>query len=318
MSDDYIYPPGTIIKVDIPTEHNEFIIGSSSARNTALKNRKSFVEELFNFPESNIRFYNFAWLHLKFSKEANFNKENFGHPEETTKDIGKFMRNLSEREESRIAHEILKLFHKRAVHPEHLAWMKQSRAMKWVKGKLHQFDQQEIQRFPNAVGFIAIQSIFDYMDAGITAKIAQLNGLKAQWDQNLKTDRHLTWLDDKEHGKERRELAWTVLCEKFPDRFNVVRTPNKYQDFLEILDQLAEAEEGVSKENFAKSLKRKVSKLQNANKGKKAKNLDILLENHPRLKRLADHWKVQQCEAMDRLISEAHDKEFGKDPIPED
>jgi len=313
MHDDHIYPNGTTTYVDIPIEPNEVIHNYARTRN-----KKSYVEELFNLPENNMRFYNFAWLHLKFTEEASFNKESFGVPEQVTKDIGKFMRKLSEREESRIAHEILKLFHKRAVHPEHLAWMNQSRAMKWVKGKLPQFDQQEIQRLPNAVGFIAIQSIFDYMDAGITAKIAHLNELKAQWDQNLKADRHLKWLNDKEHDKERRELAWTVLCEKFPDRFNVVRTPSKYQDFLEILDQLAEAEEGVSKENFAKSLKRKVSKLKTANKGRKAKNLDILLENHTRLKKLANHWGVPECVAMDRLISEAFEGELGKEQPSED
>ena len=313
MHDEHIDPYGTKIQVEIPIGPNEIL--TDLART---KGKKSYIEELFNLPENNMRFYNFAWLHLKFTEEANFNKENFGHPEHTTKDIGKFMRKLSEREESRIANETLKLFHKRAVHPEYLTWMKQPRAMKWIKGKLPQFDQQEIQRLPNAVGFIAIQSIFDYMEAGITAKIAHLNELKAQWDQNLKADRHLKWLDDKEHGKECRELAWTVLCEKFPNRFNVVRSPSKYQDFLEIFDQFTEAVEGVSKENLAKSLKAKVSKLKNANKGRKAKNLDILLENHPRLKKLAEHWAVPECIALDRLISEAHEKEFGKDPISDD
>ena len=56
-----------------------------------------------------------------------------------------------------------------------------------------------------------------------------------------------------------------------------------------------------------------MSKLKNANKSKKAKNLDILLENHPRLKKLAERWGVPECVAMDRLISEAHEKEFGKE-----
>lgn len=313
MSDNFIYPPGTTIEVEVPIEENELTLNSLNTRNHSSKKKTTFLEELFDHPESNIRFYNFVWLHLKFTEEAKFNKENLGHPEHTTQDISKFMRKLDERKERNISREIIKLFHKRTVHPEHLAWMKQSRAMKWIKGKLPQFDPQEIQRFPNAVGFIAIQSIFDYMDAGITAKIAHLNELKAQWDQNLKADRHLKWLDDKEHGKEYRELAWTVLCEKFPNRFNVVRPPSKYQDFLEIFDQFTEAVEGVSKENLAKSLKAKVSKLKNANKSKKAKNLDILLENHPRLKRLAERWGVPECVAMDRLISEAHEKEFGKE-----
>lgn len=311
MHDDHIYPDETTISVEIPIGPNETIHNPARTRN-----KKSYVEELFNFPENNMRFYNFAWLHLKFTEEANFNKENFGHTEQATKDIEKFMRKLSEREEDRITHEIIKLFHKRAVHPEHLAWMKQSRAMKWVKGKLPQFDQQKIQRLPNAFGFTAIQSIFDYMDAGITAKIAHLNGLKTQWDHNLKTDHYLKWLDDKVHGKERRELAWAVICDKYPDRFNVVHTPSKYQDFLEIFDQLAE--EGISKQDFIKSLKGKESKLKTANKGRKAKNLDILLENHTRLKKLANHWGVTERETMDRLIADGFEKELGKGAPSED
>ncbi|WP_322981252.1 hypothetical protein [Pseudomonas sp. C11] len=313
MSDDYIYPQGTTTKIDIPTEYNELIIGSSSAR----KNRKSFVEELFNFPESNIRFYNFAWLHLKFTKETNFDKENFGHTEQAIKDIGRFMRKLSEREEGRTASEIINLFHRRTAHPEHLDWMKQSRVMKWIKGKLPQFDQHDIQRLPNASGFIAIQSIFDYMDASAHTKLALLADLKTKWENNLKTDQELNWLiEEEEHIKRRRQLAWNYIIQNCQGLFRFDRIPSKHEDILEIFDQLTE--NGISKHSVIKKLKRHEGKEKSVAMGRKDKNLGILLENHKRLKELAAHWQLTERETMDRLIANGFEKELGKEASSED
>ncbi|MFV3385591.1 hypothetical protein ACNFCJ_09100 [Pseudomonas sp. NY15364] len=289
------------------------IVFDNEEYEAAANRQDNYLEDLFKARTSNMRLFNFAWLFLKFKEDAKFEEFNFGTKESTLDDIESFMLDVltSHTIASALAEEILREFNRRAVQPEKLTWAIGPRTSRWIKNKITPFDRYQIKRLPNISGPQLTQAIFDFMDADLSAKIAHLEELKTQWDQNLKTDHHLKWLDDKVHGKERRELAWAALCEKYPDRFNVVRAPSKHQDFLEIFDQLAE--EGVSKRDFIKSLKGKESKLKTANKGRKAKNLDILLENHPRLKKLAEHWAVPECIALDRLISEAHEKEFGKE-----
>lgn len=277
-----------------------------------------YLKYLFKARTSNMRLYNFAWLYLQFKEDAKFEEFNFGIKENTLDDIESFMLDVltNDKDASTLAGEILREFNRRAVQPEKLTWAFGPRTSRWVKNKISPFDRYRVKRLPNISGPQLTQAIFDFMEADLSSKTAHLDELKTQWEQNLKTDHHLKWLDDKEHDKERRELAWAVICEKFPDRFNVVRPPSKYQDFLEIFDQLAE--EGISKRDFIKSLKVKVSKLKTANEKKKAKNLDILLENHPRLKKLAEAWEMPECKVMDTLISDAHEKEFGKDPVSKD
>ena len=289
------------------------IVFDNEEYEVAANRQDNYLEDLFKARTSNMRLFNFAWLFLKLKEDAKFEEFNFGKKESTLDDIESFMLDVltSHKIASALAEEILRELNRRADQPQKLTWAIGPRTSRWIKNKITPFDRYQIKRLPNISGPQLTQAIFDFMDADLSAKIAHLEELKTQWDQNLKTDHHLKWLDDKVHGKERRELAWAALCEKYPDRFNVVRAPSKHQDFLEIFDQLAE--EGVSKRDFIKSLKGKESKLKTANKGRKAKNLDILLENHPRLKKLAEHWAVPECIALDRLISEAHEKEFGKE-----
>lgn len=300
-------------KEDSLKQAGKGIVFDNEEYELAANRQDNYLEDLFKARTSNMRLFNFAWLFLQFKEDAKFEEFNFEKKESTLDDIESFMLDVltSHKIASALAEEILREFNRRAVHPEKLTWAIGPRTSRWIKNKITPFDRYQIKRLPNISGPQLTQAIFDFMDADLSAKIAHLEELKTQWDQNLKTDHHLKWLDDKVHGKERRELAWAALCDKYPDRFNVVRAPSKHQDFLEIFDQLAE--EGVSKRDFIKSLKGKESKLKTANKGRKAKNLDILLENHPRLKKLAEHWAVPECIALDRLISEAHEKEFGKE-----
>lgn len=288
------------------------IVFDNEEYEVAANRQDNYLEDLFKARTSNMRLFNFAWLFLKFKEDAKFEEFNFGTKESTLDDIESFMLDVltSHKIASALAEEILREFNRRAVQPEKLTWAIGPRTSRWIKNKITPFDRYQIKRLPNISGPQLTQAIFDFMDADLSAKIAHLEELKTQWDQNLKTDHHLKWLDDKEHGKERRELAWAVICEKFPDRFNVVRPPSKYQDFLEIFDQLAE--EGISKRDFIKSLKGKVSKLKTANEKKKAKNLDILIDNHRCLKALAEAWGMSESKVMDTLIFEAHQKEFEK------
>lgn len=294
------------------------IVFDNEEYEVAANRQDDYLEYLFKARSSNMRLYNFAWLYLQFKEDARFEEFNFGMKESTLDDIESFMLDVlsNDKEASALAEEILHEFNRRAVQPEKLNWTFEPRASKWIKNKISPFDRYRVKRLPNISAPQLTQAIFDFMEADLSSKIAHLNELKTQWDQNLKTDHHLKWLDDKEHGKERRELAWAVICEKFPDRFNVVRPPSKYQDFLEIFDQLAE--EGISKRDFIKSLKGKVSKLKTANAKKKAKNLDILIDNHRCLKALAEAWGMSESKVMDTLISEAHQKEFEKKQLSKD
>lgn len=187
----------------------------------------NYLEELFNARTSDMRLYNFAWLYLQFKEDAKFEEFNFGIKESTLDDIKSFMLDVltNDKDASALAERILRAFNRRSVQPEKLNWAFEPRTSKWIKNKITPFDRYLVKRLPNISSQQLIQAIFDFMETDLSSKIAHLDELKTQWDQNLKTDNHLKWLNDKEHGKERRELAWTVICEKFPDCFKVVRPP---------------------------------------------------------------------------------------------
>jgi hypothetical protein len=269
----------------------------------------SQIEKLLGESKSNMRFYNFAWLYLFFNKNAEFEKENIGFKEATLADIEYFLdKECSAREAKDLAKLIREDFRKQCIAAGALNWISIStRPMKWFKEKIFGLDQYNIRQFTNLNGLPLIQAIIDQWEARGAFKANFVSELQKKWETNIKSDHELSWLEDAKNSKSRRNLAWNELCEKHSSKFKVDHAPKSHQDVLEIFDQLVE--EGISKKVFVRSLQNKLSKQKNADNGRKPKNLDILVENHSRLKRLATSWKVTEREAMDRLISEAFEKE---------
>ena len=278
----------------------------------------SHIEELFGERKSNMRFYNFTWLYLFFNEDTEFKEENIGLKYPTLADIEQFFnKGLNKREAKNLAGRIREKFFKQCIPAETLSWASHStRVTKWLKGKIVVFDQDNIQKFINLNGSLLIQAIIDQWEAHSSYKISLISELQKKWEANIKSDHELSWLNEAQNARARRNLAWNELCEKYGSKFNVDHVPKSHQDMLEIFDQLVD--EGISKKAFIRSLQNKLSKQKNVDNGRKPKNLDILLENHSKLKELATIWEVTEREAMDRLISEAFEGEFGKEQPSED
>ncbi|AVO56099.1 hypothetical protein [Ectopseudomonas mendocina] len=272
----------------------------------------SNVEELFKERKINTRFYNFAWLHLFFNEHANFDEENIGFADSTLADIGNFLNEECNAQEAKdLARMIREDFRRQYIPTETLNWISSAtRAIKWFKEKIITIDQDNIHRFINLNGMPLIQAIIDQWGVRSSFKVDFVSELRKRWEANIKSDHALRWLEEKPFAKERRDLAWYELCKKYGSKFKANNAPKTHQDILEIFDQLAD--EGISKKEFIRSLQLKQSKQKNVDNGRKPKNLDILLKNHSKLKELATIWEVTEREAMDRLISEAFEEEFGK------
>lgn len=280
---------------------------------TSIIIQKSHIEELFGERKSNMRFYNFVWLYLFLNENANFEEENIGVREPTLADIEYFLsKESSEREAKGLANLIREDYRKQCIPADQLNWISSStRSIKWFKEKIDIIDQYDIHQFINLNGFPLILAIIDQWKVRSSFKKNLISEFQRTWEANIKSDHELSWLEDKSFAKERRNLAWGELSGKYGGKFKVDRVPSTYQDILEIFDQLVE--EGISKKSFIRSLQNKQSKQKNIDDRRKAKNLDILLENHSKLKELATQWKVTEREAMDKLISEAFGKVFGKE-----
>lgn len=276
------------------------------------------LEELFGERMSNMRFYNFAWLYLFLVEHADFEEENIGFADSTLADIENFLtKECSAQEAKDLARFIREDFRRQYIPTETFNWVSSStRSIKWFKEKTIAIDQDNIHRFTNLKGMPLIQAIIDQWDVRSSFKANFVSELQKKWETNIKSDHELRWLEEKPFTKERRDLAWNELCQKYSSKFKVDNSPKTHQDILEIFDQLAD--EGISKKEFIRSLQLKQSKQKSADKGRKDKNLGILLENHSKLKELATHWQVYEYVAMDRLISEAFEGEFGKEQPSED
>jgi hypothetical protein len=277
----------------------------------------SRIEELFEERKSNMRFYNFVWLYLFFNKNADFEEESIGFKEATFADIEHFFeKECCDWEAKDLAKLIRKYFRKQCIPTDSLNWISSStRTIKWLKEKITTFDQYNITQFININGLPLIQAILDQWEMRSSFKVNFVRELQKKWESNIKSDHELNWLEDKSHAKERRNLAWHELCEKYDSKFQVNNAPKTHQDILEIFDQLID--EGISKKAFIRSLLSKQSKQKNADNGRKPKNVEILLDNHSKLKELATYWQVPEYVAMDRLISEAFEEALGKESPPE-
>lgn len=277
----------------------------------------SYNEELFGERESNMRFYNFVWLYLFLKENADFEEENIGIKESTLADIERFFQEeCSDQEAQNLARFIREDFRTQHIPTETINWLSRStRTIKWIKGKIAIFDQDNIHQFTNLNGLPLIHATLDQWNARSSLKVKLIGELQKKWEANIKTDHELSWLEETSHAKARRSLAWNELCEKYGSKFNADRVPSTHQDILEIFDQLVD--EGVSKKKIIRSLQNEKNKQKNIDDGRKPKNLGILLVNHAKLKELADLWQVPEYAAMDRLISDTFENELGKEaPTP--
>lgn len=276
------------------------------------------LEKLFGERVSNMRFYNFAWLYLFLDEHADFEEENIGFADSTLGDIEHFLsKECGVQEAKDLARLIREDFRRQYIPTEILNWVSSStRSIKWFKEKIITIDQDNIRRLINLKGMPLIQATIDQWDVRSSFKVNFVSELKKKWEANIKSDHELRWLEEKPFTKERRDLAWHELCRKYGSKFKANNAPKTSQDILEIFDQLAD--DGISKKEFIRSLQLKQSKQKNADNGRKPKNLDILLENHSKLKELATIWEVTEREAMDRLIADGFEKELGKEASSED
>lgn len=260
-----------------------------------------------------MRFYNFAWLYLFLDEHADFEEENIGFADSTLGDIEHFLsKECSAQEAKDLARLIRKDFRRQYIPTEILNWVSSStRSIKWFKEKTIAIDQDNIHRLINLKEMPLIQAIIDQWDVRSSFKVNFISELQKKWETNIKSDHELRWLEEKPFAKKRRDLAWQELCKKHGSKFNANNAPKNHQDILEIFDQLKD--QGLSKKEFIRSLQLKQSKQKNTDSGRKSKNLDILLENHSKLKELATIWEVTEREAMDRLIADGFEKELGKE-----
>lgn len=317
-----IFKFGINDKILIPNENKPASLGidfdDEEGETIVLKIHESDIEELFKERKSNTRFYNFVWFYLFFNEDADFEEGSIGVKDATFADIEYFFdKECSDREAKKLARRIREKFVNQCIPTEALNWVSHSaRVTNWFKGKIIILDRDNIHQFINLNGLPLIQAIIDQWEARSSYKIDFISDLQKKWETNIKSDHELRWLEDTKYAKTRRNLVWNEVCAKYGSKFNVDHVPKSHQDILEIFDQLAD--EGISKKEFIRSLQLKQSKQKNADNGRKPKNLDILLENHLKLKELATIWEVTERETMDRLIADGFEKELGKGAPSED
>lgn len=276
------------------------------------------IEKLFGEKQSNLRFYTFVWLELFYFERAKFKEENAGIKERMLEDITNFFNSrrfaikisigneIDEDNKEDFIKNIVSLYTSRAPHQEKTFWIKSTnRSKNWLSQKTKQLDRNNISSLPNLVGYELILAIVDFWDHPVTAKTEALSIWQKQWNEIIKSDYQVKWLDEHDHAKARRAEFWNYISEKHTDKLQISHPPKNHEDVLGIFDQLHES--GVDRKKIIQQLKKIED---DANKEpavkRQQKNFSLWPETLKKLFELVEDSGLNIQDTVDKLICDAH------------